>query len=171
MSAWLDRAADASALDPRPRRSTATAPTMPERSPDVRSRRSWARLGLAALFAGSGGLHLVRPDLYLPLMPDILPAHEALILISGAAELLCAAGLVVNARWAAPASVALLVAILPGNIHFALAASADAHAPAWLVVIAWLRLPLQLPLIWAALQDRPAPRRVQRPARPRTTRQ
>lgn len=99
----------------------------------------------------------MRPDLYLPLMPDALPAHEALILISGAAELVCAAGLIGNTRWAGPASVAVLLAIFPGNIHFALAASGDPRAPAWLVAVAWLRLPLQVPLIWAAFQDRPNP--------------
>ncbi len=101
----------------------------------------------------------MRPELYLPLMPGMLPARDALILISGAAELVCAAGLLGNTRWAGPASVALLLAILPGNIHFALATAADPQTPPWLVVGAWLRVPLQLPLLWAALQDRPAPRR------------
>ena len=123
------------------------------------SDRRWARLGLAAIFAASGTLHLVRPELYLPLMPDILPAHEALILASGVAELVCGAGLVRNTRWAGPASVAVLLAIFPGNVHFALATATDPGAPAWLVAGAWLRLPLQVPLIWAALQDRPASRR------------
>lgn len=103
----------------------------------------------------SGTLHLVRPDLYRGLMPDILPAHDALILASGLAELACAAGLALNTRWAAPASVALLVAILPGNVYFALATAGDPGAPVWLVTVGWLRLPLQVPLIWAALQDRP----------------
>ncbi len=117
--------------------------------------RRWARLGLAAIFTASGTLHLVRPELYLPLLPDILPAHHALIVISGAAELACAAGLIAHTRWAGPASVALLLAILPGNIHFALVTAADPQAPAWLVVGAWLRVPLQLPLIWAAVADRP----------------
>lgn len=121
------------------------------------SRRRWARVGLAGLFGASGTLHLLRPDLYLPLVPDSLPAGEALILVSGAAELVCAAALVLNTRWAAPVSVALLAAIFPGNVHFALTTSTDPVASAWLVAAAWLRLPLQVPLIWAALQDRPAP--------------
>lgn len=117
--------------------------------------RRWARLGLAGLFAASGTLHLVRPDLYLSLMPDALPAHDVLILASGVAELICSAGLARNARWAAPASVALLLAIFPANVHFALATSSDPGSPAWLLAVAWLRLPLQVPLIWAAFQDRP----------------
>ncbi len=118
-------------------------------------RRRWVRLGLAGLFAASGTLHLVRPDLYLPLMPDALPAHDVLILASGVAELLSAAGLALNTRWAAPASAALLLAIFPGNVHFALATSSDPGSSSWLLAAAWLRLPLQVPLIWAAFQDRP----------------
>jgi len=117
--------------------------------------RRWARLGLAGLFAASGTLHLVRPDLYLSLMPEALPAHDVLILASGVAELICSARLARNARWAAPASVALLLAIFPANVHFALATSSDPGSPAWLLAVAWLRLPLQVPLIWAAFQDRP----------------
>ena len=117
--------------------------------------RRLARLGLAGLFAASGTLHLVRPDLYLSLMPEALPAHDVLILASGVAELICSAGLARNARWAAPASVALLLAIFPANVHFALATSSDPGSPAWLLAVAWLRLPMQVPLIWAAFQDRP----------------
>ena len=125
------------------------------RSQGAGPHRRWARLGLAGLLAASGTLHLVRPDLYLPLMPHALPAHDVLILASGVAELVCSAGLARNTRWAAPASVALLLAILPANIHFALATSSDPGSPAWLLAVTWLRLPLQVPLIWAALQDRP----------------
>ena len=121
----------------------------------VQPRRRWARLALAGLFAASGALHLLRPELYFPLLPDVLPAHEALILASGVAELVCAAGLFRNARWAAPASAGLLLAILPGNVHFALTSSTEPDTATWLVVVAWLRLPLQVPLIWAAFQDRP----------------
>ena len=125
------------------------------RSQGARPHRRWARLGLAGLLAASGTLHLVRPDLYLPLMPHALPAHDVLILASGVAELVCSAGLARNTRWAAPASVALLLAIFPANVHFALATSSDPGSSSWLLAVAWLRLPLQVPLIWAALQDRP----------------
>ncbi|MDQ3554245.1 MAG: DoxX family protein [Chloroflexota bacterium] len=128
-------------------------------------RRRWARLGLAGLLAASGTLHVVRPDLYLPLMPHALPAHDVLILASGVAELVCAAALARNTRWAAPASAALLLAIFPANVHFALTTSSDAGSPAWLLAAAWLRLPLQVPLIWAAFQDRPIASGVARPRR------
>ncbi len=116
----------------------------------------WPPLALAGLFAGSGVLHLVRPDLYVALVPRPLPAPDTIILASGVAELLCAAGLVTGRRWAGWASALLLVVILPGNIIFAIDVARDPTSAPRLVALAWLRLPLQGPLIWAALQARPA---------------
>jgi uncharacterized membrane protein len=109
---------------------------------------------VAATFTVSGTLHLVRPDLYLPLVPRALPAPAAIVAISGLAELICAAGLVTRRSWAGPVSAALLVAVFPGNVQFALDRTADPAADTRMVVASWLRLPLQLPLIWAALQRR-----------------
>lgn len=116
--------------------------------------RRWAPLGLAALFGASGILHLIRPDLFLPLIPRGLPSPDLIVTLSGIAELACAAGLVTRQRWAGPASVALLVAIFPGNVQFALDEAADPSAGGVGVALAWLRLPLQVPMIWAALQAR-----------------
>lgn len=128
-------------------------------------RRRWPPLALAGLFAGSGVLHLVRPDLYLALIPRSLPAPDTIILASGLAELLCAAGLATGRRWAGWASALLLVVILPGNITFAVDVARDPTSAPTLVALAWLRLPLQVPLIWAALQARPtAGRRADRVA-------
>lgn len=119
-----------------------------------RAGRRWAPLGLAAIFTGSGILHLLRPDLFLPLIPRGLPAPALAVAVSGIAELACAAGLVTRRSWAGPASAALLVAVFPGNIQFALDQTTTPAADPRLVAVAWLRLPLQLPLIWAALQGR-----------------
>lgn len=74
--------------------------------------------------------------------------------VSGVAELACAAGLATRHPWAGPASAALLVAIFPGNVQFALDQVADPAAGTLGVALAWLRLPLQLPMIWVALQAR-----------------
>ena len=38
-------------------------------------------------FAASGVVHLVRPEVYEPLMPDWVPAHREIVLASGVAEL------------------------------------------------------------------------------------
>jgi uncharacterized membrane protein len=116
--------------------------------------RHWAPTGLAALFVVSGTLHLVRPSAFGPLVPSALPAHDLIILTSGIAELVCAGGLLGRARWAGTASALLLVAVFPGNVAFAVTTSGDPAASNLLVAAAWARLPLQIPLVWAALQAR-----------------
>jgi len=107
--------------------------------------------GLAGLFAVSGVVHLVRPGFYEPLMPSWVPAHREVILGSGVAELACAAGLLHprSRRVAGWASAGLLVGVYPGNVKMA-ADSTRTHSTRF-KAIAFGRLPLQLPLIKAAL--------------------
>lgn len=107
---------------------------------------------LILIFGVSGVVHLVRPAVYEPLMPSWVPAHREVILASGVAELACAAGLAVPAtrRYAGLASALLLVGVFPGNIKMA-ADAAHADNPG-LKLAAFARLPLQLPMIRAALR-------------------
>ena len=116
--------------------------------------RRWAPTGLAALFVVSGTLHLVRPAFFEPLVPGALPARDVIIMTSGIAELVCAGGLLTGTRWAGAASALLLVAVFPGNVAFAVGTTADPAASPLLVIATWVRLPLQVPLVWAALQAR-----------------
>jgi uncharacterized membrane protein len=106
---------------------------------------------LAAGFAGSGTVHLVKPEVYLPLMPSWVPAHREVILASGVAELALAVGLVLppTRRVAGWASVALLLGVWPGNLQMALD-SRRSKSTAFKVA-AWGRLPLQVPMIRAAV--------------------
>jgi len=113
---------------------------------------------LAAAFAGSGTVHLVRPQAFHALMPRAIPRrhHQNLIYLSGVAELICAVGLVRRSRWASAASVATLGAVFPANVQMALDAGSGRNSgPADRRALAWGRLPLQLPMVWAALQARP----------------
>jgi uncharacterized membrane protein len=108
-----------------------------------------ARTGLPALlFLVSGTLHEVRPALFLAIVPPQFGPAHALVAISGAAELAGGLGLLLPAtrRAAALGLIALLVAVWPANWYMAFAASHFAAvATAWVI---WLRVPLQLPLIW-----------------------
>ena len=76
---------------------------------------------LAGLFAVSGTVHLVKPEVYEPLMPSFVPKHREVILGSGVAELACAAGLLHprTRRAAGWASAALLLGVFPGNLKMA----------------------------------------------------
>lgn len=114
-------------------------------------------LFLAGLFATSGTLHLARPEVYEPLMPDAVPAHREVILGSGVAELACAVGLLHprTRRVAGWASAALLVAVFPGNLK--MADDARRSRSVRFKAVAYGRLPLQVPLVRIALRaTRPA---------------
>jgi len=81
-----------------------------------------------------------------------MPGAREIVLVSGVAELVCAAGLAhPRTRNAAGwASAALLLAVWPGNMQMA-ADSYDTDNRA-LQVGSVVRLPLQIPMIWAALK-------------------
>ncbi|MCA1984037.1 DoxX family protein [Nocardioides nematodiphilus] len=110
-----------------------------------------AKIVLGA-FTVSGIVHLVKPEVFEPLMPRRLPAHREIIVGSGVAELICAAALAHPAtrRWAGLGSAALLVAVFPGNVQMALDVRRSDNAG--LKAAAFARLPLQLPLIRGALR-------------------
>ena len=106
---------------------------------------------LAALLAAAGVTHFAAPRPYEEIVPPALGSSSFWVQVSGVAELLCAVGLLPEKtrRAAAAATALLLVLVFPANVYMAL--QGGLRAPAW---VAWLRLPLQLPLIWWALQVR-----------------
>ncbi len=106
--------------------------------------------GLAGIFATSGVIHLAKPEVYMPIMPEAVPSQREVIYASGVMELACAAGLLHPrtrslAGWA---SVALLVAVYPANIKMALDAARSGRLG--FQAAAYARLPLQLPMIRSA---------------------
>ena len=106
--------------------------------------------GVVLMFAVAGTLHFVVPRAYERIMPRWLPAHRALIYASGAAELAGAAGLLFPmvrpiAAWGL---IALLVAVLPANVQMLQDARANPRTPTWARGALWVRLPLQLLLMW-----------------------
>lgn len=80
-----------------------------------------ARAAAAAPLVGSGVLHLLRPAVFLPLVPPPFPPSSSLIVATGVPELLGAVGLFVPKyrRSAATALAVFLVAIFPANIYIA----------------------------------------------------
>jgi uncharacterized membrane protein len=112
---------------------------------------------IAAAFVTSGIGHLVRPAFFRPLVPRVLPARDAVIYATGAAELVCAAGLLRRDRWAGPVSAAMLTTFLAGHVQMALDTTAAARRKPTAKRVAsaagsWARIPAQLPLIRAALR-------------------
>jgi uncharacterized membrane protein len=106
---------------------------------------------LMAIFAGSGVLHFVRPRPFESIVPPALPRKRELVYLSGAAELVCAAGLARRARWAGPATAAVLLAVWPANISMAVESTRKRQSVLHQIV-AWARIPLQIPLSAGALR-------------------
>lgn len=114
----------------------------------------YSRLVFAAIFLIAGPLHFVFTPVYLRIMPPWLPAPRFLVQLSGVCEFLGGLGLLYppSRRFAAWGLIALLIAVEPANIQMALDHDRWRNIPEWAL---WLRVPLQLPLIyWAWLNTR-----------------
>lgn len=132
---------------------------MATRAPSSDSRVPWIVLGP---FAVSGVVHLVRPEGFEAIVPAPLqPWARPLVIASGVAELVCALGLMVprTRRLAGVASAGLLLAVWPANAQMSLnvgrrAARRQDAASITAFAVSVARLPLQVPLIRAALRAR-----------------
>ena len=111
---------------------------------------------MAVFYVAAGTAHFLNPDFYLEIMPPYLPWHRELVAISGVAEIVLGLLLLVPATRHAAAwgVIALLIAVLPANLHMAMHHVQPAHAPAWMGqpsrLALWLRLPVQGLLVWWA---------------------
>jgi uncharacterized membrane protein len=106
--------------------------------------RRGLRVGLAGLFITAGCLHFLRGENFARIVPPYLPAPLALVYISGFFEILGGAAMLFppTRRLAGYGLMALLVAVLPANVHMALndIPVAGIGVPPWVL---WLRLPFQ----------------------------
>lgn len=108
---------------------------------------------VAVPFTVSGVIHLARPEVFERIVPRFLPRHRDLVLASGVAELACAAAVVSprTRRVGGIASAALLAAVFPANVQMAVDVTRSRRASPALKAGVLARLPLQWPLIRAAL--------------------
>ena len=120
-----------------------------------RSRRKIeiGRLMFAAIFVISGLSHFLFPEPFTRIVPPFLPWPKLLVWVSGGAEILGGVGLLARRcrRAAAYGLFVLLLAVFPANIYMAVA---HIPFPGWLGKswLQWLRLPLQIPLVFWALR-------------------
>ena len=103
--------------------------------------RTILRLLAAIFFVVAGTFHLLKPELYLQIMPPYLPAPRLLVLISGLAEIAGGIGLLISRfrRAAGWGLILLLIAVFPANIYMT-QHSGRFHLAPWVL---WARLPLQ----------------------------
>jgi uncharacterized membrane protein len=109
------------------------------------------RMVMGVLYVVAGTAHFVLTRTYEGIVPDYLPAHGALVLVSGAAEIVGGLGVMLprTRRAAAWGIVVLLVCVTPANVWMVQHPERYPGVPLWAM---WLRLPLQLALIWWAWQ-------------------
>ncbi|MEZ5383388.1 MAG: hypothetical protein R2754_16520 [Microthrixaceae bacterium] len=110
--------------------------------------------GLAAVLGFAGIAHFRQPEFFDPIVPDWMPgAPRTTTYVSGAVELAAAALVAVprTRRFGGWFAAATFVAVFPANVQAALdGGMAELDPPMNSPAAAWLRLPLQLPLIaWA----------------------
>jgi uncharacterized membrane protein len=106
---------------------------------------------LIAILGGSGLLHFTIPQPYQKIVPPGLGDPRALVLGSGAAELACAAMVATPRlrRTGALLSAGLFVAVFPANFYAVKVMGGNSKLGR---AAAIARLPLQLPMITAALK-------------------
>lgn len=122
--------------------------------------RSLVISALGVAFIGAGINHFLHPRSYLTMMPDWVPAPEAVNQVAGAAEVAGGLGLLVPAlrRPAGVGLLALLGAVFPANVQVARFGWPGVRVPSWAL---WARLPLQpvlMGVVWWAAIRRATPR-------------
>lgn len=129
--------------------------------------RDHARRGMAVAMVVAGVAHLVQPDPFVQHLPGWVPAREALVLLSGLAEIGLGLALVARRTWrvAAGAAVALfLVAVWPANVYVAVAGVDVDGQPGG--AYPWIRLPFQVLFVAWALWSTQAPSETSTPGAP-----
>ena len=116
------------------------------------SARTLVRFALGLGMGAAGAAHFVTPQPFVGHIPETVPYRAELVAVTGGVELLLAFGVIGPRRWRRASGIALaayLVVVLPANIYAAVSQVPIDGVPAgW---ARWGRLPLQVPLILAAL--------------------
>jgi uncharacterized membrane protein len=95
-------------------------------------------------FIVAGALHFIRPRPYRAIMPPWVPAPDAMVAASGAAEIAGGVGLLLD-RTRRPAGwwlVATLIGVFPANLHMAMHPEHYPKIPGGSRAL-WARLPVQ----------------------------
>jgi uncharacterized membrane protein len=114
------------------------------------------RIALAVTFISIGPVHYLFRRFLGAIVPDALPAHRQLVVLSGAIATAEGVALLIpqTRRLAAWGMVLWLIAVYPANIWMAVAPERFRPIPVWML---WARLPFQFPAIgWAWLYTKRA---------------
>ncbi len=111
----------------------------------------WHQYLIGVLFVLAGMNHFRKPKLYERIMPPYIPAHSAMVMLSGFVEMILGF-MIMNKNTQSEAAwgiIIMLVAFLPVHIYMLQNEQAAMKLPKWVLI---LRLPLQFGLMyWAYL--------------------
>ncbi|MCB0452460.1 MAG: hypothetical protein KDC94_06100 [Aequorivita sp.] len=111
----------------------------------------WHQYLIGVLFVLAGMNHFRKPKLYERIMPPYIPAHSAMVMLSGFVEMILGF-MIMNKNTQSEAAwgiIIMLVAFLPVHIYMLQNERAAMKLPKWVLL---LRLPLQFGLMyWAYL--------------------
>lgn len=129
---------------------------------DSDSHREPLRYVMGLFYAIAGVSHFLAPRAFERVVPPQFPRPQALVYLSGIAEMVLGVGVLFERtrRASAWGIVTLLFAVFPANVYMATDDVAADLVPERFVdaarVAAWVRLPLQAVLVgWALLYTRP----------------
>lgn len=119
---------------------------------------------MSFFYVVAGVTHFVVPELYVQIVPPQLPFPLVLVYMSGIAEVVLGAGLLLERlrRLAAWGIIVLMIAVFPANVYMATSDVVIQGAPGGMgdpsEFTRWFRLPLQVVLLaWAWWYTRPTP--------------
>ncbi len=119
-------------------------------------------LVMGPMYVVAGIFHFLVPGVYVQIVPPVFPAPSAFVYLSGLAEIAVGIGLLIprTRRYAAWATIALLVAVFPANVYMATSGVVVEGIPGGgdpSALVRWGRLPLQAVLVlWAFWYTRPS---------------
>lgn len=111
---------------------------------------TWDLYVMAVMYIFAGLMHFIKPKPYLKVMPQFLPAHKTLVLLSGITEVILGVGLLFpeTRNLSIVGIVAMLVVFFLVHFNMLRGGKHAAGVPLWILI---LRIPLQFLLIWWAV--------------------
>ncbi|AWX45491.1 hypothetical protein HME9304_02510 [Flagellimonas maritima] len=110
----------------------------------------WHLYLMAGMYIIAGIMHFIYPKAYMRIMPNYLPNHKFLVLLSGIAEIVLGIALCFEQTKKIGIYGIILMLLVFLLVHFYMLSGekASAGVPKWILI---LRIPLQFGLIyWAA---------------------
>lgn len=110
---------------------------------------SWDLMIMSIMYILAGGMHFVRPKMYVKIIPKFLPKRRTLNLLAGAIEILAGVGLLFSETRSYSAILIIVMLIAFFLVHFNMLRGEEYSlgVPKWALI---LRIPLQFGLIWWA---------------------